>query len=228
MVTEFSRRVQGFLLTGVDRIARIDWERVRTPDPTLSGANGYITAITDLGDGRLVSILDVEQILATIYGDIEVPELESLSAPDATVFFVDDSAVARKQIVRVLDRLELKHLHAVNGREAWERLQAMADRAEAEGEPLSRRIQVILTDAEMPEMDGYVLARCIKGDARFTGIPVVMHSSLSSEANRAMGIHVGVDAYVSKFDPRVLAETLRPLLAQPTAAAAASPEVHHD
>jgi two-component system chemotaxis response regulator CheV len=100
----------------------------------------------------------------------------------------------------------------------------MASRAEAEGEPLSRRIQVILTDAEMPEMDGYVLARCVKGDARFEGIPVVMHSSLSSEANRAMGTRVGVDAYVSKFDPRVLADTLRPLIAQQAAAAAATPE----
>jgi two-component system chemotaxis response regulator CheV len=64
----------------------------------------------------------------------------------------------------------------------------------------------------MPEMDGYVLTRNIKADKRFDGIPVVMHSSLSSEANRAMGRRVGVDAYVAKFDPEVLADTLRPLL----------------
>jgi two-component system chemotaxis response regulator CheV len=106
------------------------------------------------------------------------------------------------------------HQHATNGREAWDRLQSMASRAHAEGEPLSRKIHLILTDAEMPEMDGYVLTRCVKSDVRFTGIPVVMHSSLSSEANRSMGKSVGVDAYVAKFDPRVLADTLRPLIGQ--------------
>src|SRR3712207_1299254 len=101
----------------------------------------------------------------------------------------------------------------------------MAARAEAEGEPLSRRLSLILTDAEMPEMDGYVLTRSIRSDARFAGIPVVMHSSLSSEANRAMGASVGVAAYVAKFDPGVLAETLRPLILE-AASTAVSPEVY--
>jgi two-component system chemotaxis response regulator CheV len=78
--------------------------------------------------------------------------------------------------------------------------------------PVSNLISLILTDAEMPEMDGYVLTKKIKSDRRFEGIPVVMHSSLSSDANRSMGKTVGVDAYVAKFDPTVLAETLRPLL----------------
>ena len=88
----------------------------------------------------------------------------------------------------------------------------MAARAAGRGRAARRSsLQLILTDAEMPEMDGYVLTRCIKSDPRFAGIPVVMHSSLSSEANRAMGKSVGVDAYVAKFDPRVLADTLRPL-----------------
>jgi two-component system chemotaxis response regulator CheV len=77
---------------------------------------------------------------------------------------------------------------------------------------LREQLTVILVDAEMPEMDGYVLTRHIKADPRFEGVPVVMHSSLSSEANRAMGRGVGVDAYVAKFDPVVLADTLRPYL----------------
>ena len=73
-------------------------------------------------------------------------------------------------------------------------------------------VRLILVDAEMPEMDGYVLTKNIKADNRFSGVPVVMHSSLSSEANRAMGKSVGVDAYVAKFDAEALADTLRPLL----------------
>ena len=88
----------------------------------------------------------------------------------------------------------------------------MADSAQSSGTNLHDQIQVILTDAEMPEMDGYVLTQQIKADQRFAGIPVVMHSSLSSEANRAMGRRVGVDHYVPKFDSLVLSSTLRPLL----------------
>jgi len=133
MVTEFSRHVQGFLLSGVDRIVRVDWDRVRAPDPMLVGPNGYITAITDLPDGQLVSILDVEHVLATVYGEAEVPDLEPVARRDSSVFFTDDSSVARKEILRVLDKLGVSHQHASNGREAWERLQSMAARAEAEG-----------------------------------------------------------------------------------------------
>ncbi|MDB5902025.1 MAG: fused signal transduction protein/response regulator [Betaproteobacteria bacterium] len=225
MVTEFSRHVQGFLMNGVDRIVRVDWNKVRAPDPMLVGDDSYITAITELPNGQLVSILDVEHVLATVYGESEVPELEPVSRADSAVFFADDSSVARKEIVKVLDMLEVSHQHAGNGREAWERLQSMASRAQAEGEPLHARLQLILTDAEMPEMDGYVLTRCIKSDARFDGIPVVMHSSLSSEANRSMGKTVGVDAYVAKFEPRVLADTLRPLISNNAAHAAHTPEV---
>jgi two-component system chemotaxis response regulator CheV len=84
----------------------------------------------------------------------------------------------------------------------------MANRAASERTPLKNQVQLILVDAEMPEMDGYVLTRNIKSDSRFAGIPVVMHSSLSSDANRTMGQKVGVDAYVAKFDPAVLADTL--------------------
>jgi two-component system chemotaxis response regulator CheV len=88
----------------------------------------------------------------------------------------------------------------------------MADSAQSAGKNLHEQIQVILTDAEMPEMDGYVLTQHIKSDHRFDGIPVVMHSSLSSDANRTMGQRAGVDYYVPKFDSLVLSSTLRPLL----------------
>ena len=224
MVTEFSRHVQGFLMNGVDRIVRVEWNKVHAPDPMIVGPNSNITAITELPGGQLVSILDVEQVLAKVYGESEVPELEAAPASDSSMFFVDDSAVARKEITKVLDQLQVNHQHASNGREAWERLQSMANRAQAEGENLRDKLHLILTDAEMPEMDGYVLTRCIKSDPRFAGVAVVMHSSLSSEANRSMGKSVGVDAYVAKFEPRVLADTLRPLISNTAAAAAYSQE----
>ena len=155
----------------------------------------------------------VEAVLAKTFGEAVVGVI--LPIPDGHrrhVFFVDDSSVARKKIAEVLDKLGVKHTHANNGMEAWERLLSMANFAEQTGTALRDQLDVILTDAEMPEMDGYVLTKNIKADPRFDGIPVIMYSSLTSQANRAMGERVGVDGYVEKFDAQMLAETLRPLL----------------
>ncbi|MBL8393768.1 MAG: chemotaxis protein CheV, partial [Candidatus Accumulibacter sp.] len=197
----------------VDRIIRVDWEKVKAPESVLSTNQGLITAVTELEDGKLVSILDVEQILANAFGEAVIVDIPPANIDhDLSIFFADDSVVARRKITEVLDKLGVKHKHATNGAEAWSRLQAIATRAGQTGMPLREEIRLILVDAEMPEMDGYVLTRSIKSDARFAGIPVVMHSSLSSQANHAMGKTVGVDAYVAKFDAEVLADTLRPLL----------------
>jgi two-component system chemotaxis response regulator CheV len=213
MVTEYSKRTLGFLVHEVDRIIRVDWDKVHAPE-NVSGQS-LITAITHLPDGKLVSILDVETILANTFGEAVIGDIPSVdSEREINIFFVDDSSVARKKIAEVLDKLGVRHKHALNGLEAWTRLQGMASHSQASGRPISEEVDLILVDAEMPEMDGYVLTRNIKNDPRFEGIPVVMHSSLSSEANRAMGKSVGVDAYVAKFDAAVLAETLRPYLSK--------------
>lgn len=213
MVAEFNSHIMGFLVHSVDRIIRVDWDKVRATEGMLSDRASLITAITELPDGTLVSILDVEQILANAFGDAVVGSVERLDSDhDLCVFFADDSMVARRKIGEVLEKMGVKHIQSANGREAWDRLKALAESAESSGEKLHDRIQVILTDAEMPEMDGYVLTHHVKNDHRFDGIPVVMHSSLSSEANRAMGRRAGVDYYVPKFDSMILSTTLRPLL----------------
>lgn len=213
MVTEYSKKTLGFLVQDVDRIIRVEWDKVRQPENVSSSASSFITAITSLPDGRLVSILDVETILANTFGEAPVGQIVPLSKEaEANVFFVDDSSIARKKIAEVLDKLGARHKYAMNGAEAWTRLEGMATHAQLQKRRLADELTLILVDAEMPEMDGYVLTRNIKADSRFDGIPVVMHSSLSSEANRAMGKSVGVDAYVAKFDAEVLAETLRPYL----------------
>ncbi len=213
MVTEYSKRTLGFLVHDVDRIIRVDWERVRAPESVTSGSHTHITAITELDNGKLVSIVDVEQIMANTFGEGVIGQIDHMGHDaDYNIFFVDDSAVARKKIIEVLDKMGVKHKHAQNGMEAWTRLSGMAAHAQQTGQDLRSEVNVILVDAEMPEMDGYVLTKHIKSDKRFEGIPVVMHSSLSSEANRSMGKSVGVDAYVAKFDAEALADTLRPLL----------------
>lgn len=213
MVAEYSKRTLGFLVHEVDRIIRVDWERVKAPETVLSANQGLIAAVIELEGGHLVSILDVEQILANAFGEaviVDVPPVRT--AEDVGIFFVDDSIVARRKITEVLDKLGVKHKHATNGAEGWTRLQAIAAHCTQIGKSVRDEIRVIMVDAEMPEMDGYVLTKNIKSDGRFQGVPVIMHSSLSSEANKAMGKAVGVDGYVAKFDAEILADTLRPLL----------------
>ncbi|GAA4342415.1 chemotaxis protein CheV [Pigmentiphaga soli] len=210
LITEFSSHTQAFLVADVDRIVRIEWDRVKSPQSMPTANTSFMTALTELPDGKLVSILDVEQILATVIGEDRVPpEIQQVDADSkSNVFFADDSTLARKKIIEVLDRMGLPHQHANNGAEAWEKLKAIAARAEAEKTPLEAALGLILVDAEMPEMDGYVLTRHIKADPRFNGIPVVMHSSLSSVANKKLGQQVGVDAYVAKFHPVELASMI--------------------
>lgn len=213
IVTEYSRHTQGFLVQQVEHIVRVDWDMVKSPEDMLAGREALITAITELPDGRLISILDVEQILANAYGEQANLAIDPiLNGQEYTIFFVDDSSVARKMICNVLDQLSIRYHQATNGLDGWNKLDSLASRAQRAGENLRQSLQLILVDAEMPEMDGYVLTKQIKSDARFNGIPIIMHSSLSSEANRAMGKNVGVDAYVAKFDPEILASTIRSTL----------------
>ncbi|MBN9476644.1 MAG: fused signal transduction protein/response regulator [Bordetella sp. SCN 67-23] len=210
LITEFSSHTQAFLVADVDRIVRIDWDKVKSPQSMPSNNTSFMTALTELADGKLVSILDVEQILASVIGEDKIPsEIQQVDADiKANVFFADDSSLARKKITEVLDRMGLPHQHATNGADAWDKLKGIAARAEAEKLPLDLMLGMILVDAEMPEMDGYVLTRHIKSDPRFAKIPVVMHSSLSSVANKKLGQQVGVDAYVAKFHPSELASMI--------------------
>ena len=213
IVTEYNGSTQGFLVCGVQTIHRLSWSAMKAPPPNLLGAQGgLITAVTELPDGRVVLMVDVERVLSETSGSLEpvVPDVTTIrtSKKGQIVFFVDDSSVARKQIELTLSAMGLRYESAINGRQAWDQLQAISDRADQSGVPTSDLLGAILTDVEMPEMDGYLLTKQIKNDIRFKGIPVIMHSSLSSTANQHLGRAVGVDAYVPKFEPQKLAEVL--------------------
>ncbi len=216
IVTEYNGHTQGFLVGEVDTILRLDWSEMRVPPSMLSNnLGGLVTAVTELKDKRLVMMLDVEKILAettNIDDEHLFTNLQPIDKQNRTVLFADDSTVARRQIERTLEVLGIKGISTINGRQGWEELQKIASQAETAGRPIHDYIQVVLTDVEMPEMDGYVLTKKIKSDPRFTGIPVLMHSSLSSDANRSLGVSVGVDEYVPKFQPHRLAEVLGRLL----------------
>lgn len=216
IVTEYNGHTQGFLVEGVDIILRLDWSAMRVPPEMLTAKmGGLVTAVTELEDGRLVMLLDVEKILSETsrFDDSHLfVGIEPLNAK-RTVFFADDSSVARHQIETTLKTMGIDYMSAVNGKQAWDELQNMANRAEATHTPMKDIIQLVLTDVEMPEMDGYLLTKMIKNDHRFAGIPVIMHSSLSGTSNQQLGQSVGVDEYVSKFEPHKLAATLKRRLA---------------
>ena len=218
IVTEYNGHTQGFLVKSVDNILRLDWSAMRVPPAMLvAEMGGLVTAITELKDKRLVMMIDVEKVLAET-GHFATDEVifnavKPLGKENRTVFFADDSAVARSQITRTLDAMGVKHISAINGRQAWIELSKMADYAEQSNIPMKDMVQVILTDVEMPEMDGYMLTRKIKEDKRFSGIPVLMHSSLSSSSNQQLGKTVGVDEYIPKFEPQKLSQALSRLLA---------------
>lgn len=217
MVTEFGRTVQAFAVEDVREIVRLEWDQVLPAENSHAGA--LITGIARL-DGatantRLAQVLDVEQILRTVMPvtteemnrEVVGPELDW--PPGTLLLAADDSAVARSVIELGLKAMGVPYIMTKTGKEAWERLQAVADEAQAHGQKVKDKIAVVLTDLEMPEMDGFTLTRLIKQDSRFKSIPVVIHSSLTGATNENHVKSVGADAYVSKFSPRELAATIR-------------------
>ncbi len=226
IVTEYNGHTQGFLVEAVDTILRLDWSVMKVPPDMLTAQlGGLVTAVTELKDGRLVMMMDVEKVLSetALYDDEHVYRvITPLNRPELTVFFADDSVVARKQIERTLDAMGVRYQATFNGRQAWDELDKAATYAISIGRAPSELISLVLTDIEMPEMDGFMLTKRIKADPRFEGIPIIMHSSLSGMSNQQLGLSVGVDEYVSKFEPQRLSETIarRLQLSSPLAAAA--------
>ena len=212
IVTEYARHTQGFLVENVDTILRLDWSQMKVPpEMLLAEMGGLVTAVTELPDGRLVMMMDVEKVLSetTNYDEeIVYRNIKPLNDPTLTVYFADDSVVARNQITRTLEAMNVKYVAAMNGQEAWSELQKVAAYAETSGQKITDLVSLVLTDVEMPEMDGYILTKKIKTDPRFAGVPVIMHSSLSGMSNQQLGKSVGVDEYVPKFEAQKLSETL--------------------
>ena len=212
IVTEYAGHTQGFLVEAVDTILRLDWSQMKVPPEMMTAElGGLVTAVTELPDGRLVMMMDVEKVMSetTNYDDeVVYRSIKPLDNPELTVFFADDSVVARRQITRTLDAMQVKYVETINGKHAWDELEKIAGYAIASGQKVTDLVSLVLTDVEMPEMDGYILTKKIKSDPRFAGVPVLMHSSLSGMSNQQLGKSVGVDEYVPKFEPQKLSEAL--------------------
>ncbi len=220
MVTEFGRTVQAFAVEEVNEIVRLEWNQVLPADASQAGT--LITSIARLdgarADTRLAQVLDVEQILKNVMpSTVQEINREAVGPevilPEGTCLLVaDDSAVARSVIELGLKAMGVPYIMTKSGKEAWDKLREIAAETKAQGKHVKDRIALVLTDVEMPEMDGFTLTRNIKADRRFDGIPVVIHSSLTGSTNENLVKSVGADAYVAKFMPREFAAAIRGVL----------------
>jgi len=228
VVTEYGRSVQGFAVEGVEEIVRLEWSRVLSAEANAVG--GMVTSIArldaDSDKTRLALVLDVEKVLRDVLPS-RVQEVNAAQvgnrlelAPGTVILAADDSFVARSQIEKVLQTLNAPFIMVKTGKEAWDKLQALAADAKAEGKSIHDKVAAVLTDLEMPEMDGFTLTRKIKEDDRFKAIPVVIHSSLTGQANEEHAYRVSADGYVAKFVAQELGESLRKAIASAAARSA--------
>jgi two-component system chemotaxis response regulator CheV len=205
IITEYNTKVQGFLVDSVERIVNMNWEEIHPP-PKGTGRDHYLTAVTRI-DNQLVEIIDVEKILAEV---APISEAVSAGVIDAEsqhkaislrVLTVDDSSVARKQVSRCLQTVGVEVVALNDGRQALDYLRKLVD----EGKKPEEEFLMMISDIEMPEMDGYTLTAEIRNDPRMQKLHIILHTSLSGVFNQAMVKKVGADDFLAKFKPDDLA-----------------------
>ncbi len=218
IITEYNRTVQGFLVGQVRNIINTAWTEIQPP-PKTAGRSNYLTAITQVKEGdqkAIVEIIDVEKVLAEIvHYDVsiskEVLDEELLGDMQGrSVLIVDDSSTARAQVRGTLSQLGLNIIECRDGKEALTLLKSWCD----EGKNVNKILLQVITDAEMPEMDGYKLTHEIRSDPRMKDLHITLNTSLSGSFNEAMVKKVGCDRFISKFQPDLLVEVAQERLRQ--------------
>lgn len=212
VVAEYNQHVQGFLVGGVDRIINMNWEEI-LPPPKGIGDDNYLTAVCKV-EGGLVEIIDVEKVLAEVIGGEEQVSDEYVNEAaeceedeiQPVVLVADDSSVARNQIKRTLTQLGIECVTANDGRQALELLKQWAD--DESERPLNERLFMVISDIEMPEMDGYTFTTEVRSDPRLSDLHILLHTSLSGVFNKAMVEKVGANDFIAKFQPDVLAKSV--------------------
>lgn len=213
IITEYNRKTQGFLVGGVERIVNMNWEEIHPP-PKGAGRENYLTAVARI-DNRLVEIIDVEKILSEVAPVEERIDSELIERAQAknlaksrTILVVDDSVVARRQIQNCLQAIGLEVVLRNDGLQALNYLKSLVEN----GDDLRSHIAMMISDVEMPEMDGYTLTTHCKNDSRLAGLYIMLHTSLSGVFNKAMVEKVGANDFMAKFSPDELAERIMEIL----------------
>lgn len=211
IIADYNRSVQGFLVNSVERIVNMNWEDILAP-PKGSGGTTYMTAVTRV-DESLVEIIDVEKVLSEISGEYTAVSDDVLSGrgnqeqeKDSKRFILiaDDSSVARNQIKRTLEQLDLKCEVVKDGAEA---LAFIKDLKQKPGK-VTDYLHLVISDVEMPNMDGYTLTTALRKDADLSNLYIILHTSLSGVFNQAMVQKVGADEFIAKFRPDDLAQAV--------------------
>jgi two-component system chemotaxis response regulator CheV len=209
LVTEYNRHVQAFLVGNVERIVNVNWSEM-LPPPEGVGRGHYMTAVTRI-DNRMVQVIDVEKVFSEISPmPEEISEsikqsVQQIDLKDVTVLVADDSAVARNQVRRALESMGVKVELVKDGRQALDWLLNKAEQVDN----LSSVVPLLISDIEMPEMDGYTLTAEIKQNDKLKAIHIILHSSLSGVFNEVMIKKVGADQFIAKFHPDELASAVQ-------------------
>ena len=203
IVTEFSNVLIGFIVHEAKRIRRISWKDIEPATfSTGSGAfdKGRITGVTRIENDEVLLILDLESVVEDlgIYTErIEIDD-SAIERFHGIALTLDDSLSARKRVKTMLQKMGLQVIEAKDGVEGLQKINELYD---VYGEDLKKHLKIIVSDVEMPQMDGFHFARRLKEDARFKGYPIVFNSSLSNEFMTEKGIQEsGGDGYLVKFD----------------------------
>lgn len=217
IVTEFNEVTTSFMVSGVNRIHRISWDEVEPPNDYVSQvSNTTITGIITIED-RIVFILDLEKIVA------ELNPVLSLRLDEAVTWgseiryralIADDSNLIREMLKDLMQKANFEVEAVNNGREAWERLTELKNRATEENKNITDYVQAVITDIEMPSMDGLNLCKRIKEDPQLRKLPVILFSSIITDKLRHKGIDVGADDQISKPEVTHLAKRVHALIAE--------------
>lgn len=199
IVTNFNKMTVAFRVQSIEGISRISWKDIQKPDKTIAnGEDSVATGIAQCGS-QLVTILDFEKIVAEIAPEttIQASEIEKLGdrpLSQSPIVIAEDSILLRRMIDDALERAGYVNLtNFDNGQEAWDYLSGIS-----ESEDLYQRVNMVITDIEMPKMDGHRLTKLIKEDSRLRKIPVVIFSSLINDQMRSKGRELGADEQLAK------------------------------
>lgn len=200
IATEFSQAVNGFLVSGVTEILRVGWDQVKPPGTFLSKFAKAAIIGTVEHDNRFIQLLDMESILTDL--DPDSMKDAGFSAVHAKkpypVLVADDSQTILDMVTRNLRAANLKPITVTNGQEAWDTLSRLRERAEAESVAIHDLVRIVISDIEMPMLDGFTLTRRIKEDPVLGTIPVILYSSIITDELRHKGESVKADDQVSK------------------------------
>ncbi|MFT4607484.1 MAG: two-component system chemotaxis response regulator CheV [Urechidicola sp.] len=210
IISEYNCSVQGFLVQGVDRIVNLNWKDILSPPSVTAAGSSYLTAVTHV-DGVMVEVIDVERVMHEVIGSKEDlsqvvrDQVEQTNAEKNLILVSDDSMVARKQVCKTLENdMSLETITTKDGKQALDLLKDWADSKD----PRLDRLAMVISDIEMPEMDGYTFTTEVRADERLKHLYIVLHTSMSGVFNQTMVDKVGANKFIAKFDPDVLGQAV--------------------